>query len=94
MRKVGLLGLVVVVAVVATWAAYGYAEGRQSSVAAGQPAGCAMVCESGGCGGAGLGCQDCPCFVDEDGDGVCDKAGTCGRGAGNGCRARKGRCGR
>ncbi len=92
MRKTGLLLLAVVVAVVATWAAYGQAQGRGPTVAE-PPAGCAMVCQPAGCGGAG--CPECPRFVDEDGDGVCDMAAACGRGAERGgCRARRGRCGR
>jgi hypothetical protein len=95
-KKSGLLLAVAALAVLAAWAAYGYAQGP-GPLAAGTPSvteqcvACTTpACESAGCSG---GCMAWPAFADKDNDGVCDTAGTCAKQANGGCGGQKG-CGR
>ena len=101
MRTTIAVALVVLVAVVAAWSAYAYAQGdgplKRMGAADCQPA-CeppTQPCENAQACHDGSACDpaDCPKFQDNDGDGQCDVAGDCGRHSRAGCHNGASRCG-
>ena len=102
MRRSMAVALVVLVAVVAAWSAYAYAQGggplKRMGAAVCQPA-CepsTQPCENAQACHDGSACDpaDCPKFQDNDGDGQCDVAGDCGRHGRAGCHNGANECDR
>ena len=91
-KALGLLCSIALVGALGTSAAF--AADQQDSQYAGANANC--VCNNAGCGasaGNGVCARSGACYIDADGDGVCDDspAGTCAE-SGNGCGMGNGYC--
>ena len=99
-KKSGLVLGVAALAILTVLAVYGSVQ-SPGPLAAGAPSAtnqCA-ACTGSDCKPAGgcEGCSACPAFTDQDNDGVCDTAGTCGKHANGGCSNHQGNrqgCGR